>query len=145
LVGRLVVHGQWPDRLDVAGSVRIKPDLVFESVGREVRYVADSKYKVIADGFGRDTDYYQLLAYTASLDLREGLLIYCQHDGNALPQDIQVRHIGVHLRTWAVRLDRTLDHVEEQMRGLADYIVVRAADAALAGVADGLIHREDLA
>src|SRR5439155_23704977 len=104
LVGRLVVHGQWPDRLDVAGSVRIKPDLVFESVARETTYVADSKYKVTADGIGRETDYYQLLAYTAALNLREGLLIYCQHDGNALPQEIEVRHIGVQLRTWAVRL-----------------------------------------
>jgi 5-methylcytosine-specific restriction enzyme subunit McrC len=52
LAGRLVTHGQWPDRLDIEGSVRIKPDLVFESLAREVAYVADSKYKVTADGFG---------------------------------------------------------------------------------------------
>jgi 5-methylcytosine-specific restriction enzyme subunit McrC len=128
LAGRLLVHGQWPDRLDVAGVVRIKPDLVFESVVREVSYVADSKYKVTADGFGREDDYYQLLAYTASLDLREGLLIYCQHDGTAPPQQVDVRHIGTRLRTWAVRLDRTPRHVEDEMRALADHIVVRAAE-----------------
>ncbi len=29
LLGRLIVHGQWPDRLDTDGSVRIRPDLVF--------------------------------------------------------------------------------------------------------------------
>lgn len=132
LADRLLVHGQWPDRLDLAGSVRIKPDLVFESVGRETSYVADSKYKVTADGFGREADYYQLLAYTASLNLREGLLIYCQHDGTAPPQQVDVRHLGTRLRTWAVRLDRTPGHVEDEMRALADHIVERTAEAGLA-------------
>jgi len=56
------------------------------------------------------------------LDLPEGLLIYCQHDGAAPPQRIDVRNVGTRLRTWAVRLDRTVRHIEGEMRALADTI-----------------------
>jgi 5-methylcytosine-specific restriction enzyme subunit McrC len=127
---RLVVHGQWPDRLDVDAAVRIRPDLVFESAAGKVVYVADSKYKVTADGFGREADYYQLLAYTSALNLREGLLIYCQHDGSAPPREVQVRHLGTRLRTWAIRLDRTPSHVEQELQDLADNLVSCAVGAA---------------
>jgi 5-methylcytosine-specific restriction endonuclease McrBC regulatory subunit McrC len=87
---------------------------------------------VTADGFGREADYYQLLAYTAALRLREGLLIYCQHDGSAPARQIEVRHLGTHLRTWALRLDRTPEDVEHEMRMLADHIYSRAADVPVA-------------
>jgi 5-methylcytosine-specific restriction enzyme subunit McrC len=130
LLGQLVVHGQWPDRLDTAGAVRIKPDLVFESGARKTAYVADSKYKLSADGFGREADYYQILAYTASLGLPEGLLVYCQHDGTVPSQQIEVRNLDTKLRTWALRLDRTPRHIEEEMQALADEIVSRCAEIA---------------
>jgi 5-methylcytosine-specific restriction enzyme subunit McrC len=135
LLGRLIVHGQWPDRLDADGSVRIKPDLVFEAPDAGIAYVADSKYKVTADGFGREADYYQLLAYTASLRLREGLLVYCQHEGAAPARQVEVRHLGTRLRTWALRLDRTPRHVEQEMQALADHILVRANETAAPSVA----------
>jgi 5-methylcytosine-specific restriction enzyme subunit McrC len=134
LASRLDVHGQHPARLDVAGSVRIRPDLVFETPAGTITYVADSKYKVTADGFGRETDYYQLLAYTSALGLHEGTLIYCQHDGNVPSQQIEVRHVGNRLRTWALRLDRTPTDIEAEMRILADYIVDRASAASLHAV-----------
>jgi 5-methylcytosine-specific restriction enzyme subunit McrC len=134
LLGRLVVRGQWSNRLDTTDLVRIKPDLTFESPTGETTYVADSKYKVTADGFGREADYYQLLAYTASLHLDEGLLIYCQHDGTAPTQQIEVRHLGTRLRTWAVRLDRTPKDLEDELQLLADHIAERAGTVSLAQV-----------
>jgi len=85
LSGRLIVHPQWLDRLDMEASVWIRPDLVFESGGGEATYVADIKYKVTDDRFGREADYYRLLAYTTALELPEGLLIYCQNDGGTPP------------------------------------------------------------
>lgn len=127
LAGRLVVDGQRPDRLDLTGSIRIKPDLVFGPVGGGTTYVADSKYKMTADGFAREADYYQILAYTAALGLREGLLIYCQHDDLTPPQTIEVRNLATELRTWAVRLDRSPDHIGEELRMLAEHIVERVA------------------
>ena len=126
LSGRLIVHPQWLDRLDVEGSIRIRPDLVFESGGGEATYVADIKYKVTDDGFGREADYYQLLAYTTALELPpEGLLIYCQNDGGTPPREIKVRNRGARLRTWAIRLDRTPHHAEDELRMLADHIAAR--------------------
>ena len=59
------------------------PTLSLGPVAGALTYVADSKYKVTADGFGREAD--QLLACTSALSLPEGLLIYCQHDGSTPP------------------------------------------------------------
>jgi hypothetical protein len=48
-----------------------------------------------------------------------GHLIYCQHDGSAPPQHIDVRNLGTRLATWALRLDRTPGHVEQELQALA--------------------------
>jgi 5-methylcytosine-specific restriction enzyme subunit McrC len=129
LADRLDTQGQWHGALDVAGCVRIKPDLVFRLPGSsEIGFVADSKYKVTDDGWAREADYYQLLAYTVALNLHEGLLIYCQHGGTTPPREIEVRSLKTRLRTWAVRLDRTPQHIEAEMRALADAVAGWAAD-----------------
>jgi 5-methylcytosine-specific restriction enzyme subunit McrC len=127
LTGRLGVRPQHRDRLDAAGLVRIKPDLVFRDAQRKTVYVADTKYKVTADGLGREEDYYQLLAYLSAYDQDEGVLIYCQHDGTAPPGEVVVRHLHKRLRTWAVRLDRSTQHIEHELSRLADHIAERAA------------------
>lgn len=129
LIDRLVVTGQWRDRLDIAGHVRIKPDLVFGFTKQTPIYVGDTKYKVTSDGIARQADYYQMLAYSTALGVPEGILVYCQHDGTVPPREIEVRNVGTRLRTWAVRLDRTPHHVEEEMLRLADHIAFRARAA----------------
>jgi 5-methylcytosine-specific restriction enzyme subunit McrC len=126
LTRRLIVRPQKRDRLDAAGLVRIKPDLVFQDTTRRTVYVADTKYKVTADGLGREEDYYQLLAYLSAFDQDEGLLIYCQHDGTAPVGEVVVRNLYKRLRTWAIRLDRSPQHIEQELAGLADHIVTRA-------------------
>ncbi len=76
LAGRLEVRDQVKTYLDTGHQVTMYPDLVFYRRGEPV-LVADVKYKLTDDdGQGRNTDYYQLLAYCSSLDLREGMLIY---------------------------------------------------------------------
>lgn len=110
LSGRLEVEGQKSSTLDTAGSVGIKPDLLFSRDGTSVG-VADIKYKLrdtdeMPDsnvqtnndtGFGvwaTHADYYQLLAYTTALDHPCGTLIYCvdtNKEGNGAAGD---RHIG---------------------------------------------------
>lgn len=124
----LDVESQHPTWLDADGRVRMKPDLVFRRAG-EMSYVADSKYKLTADGLGQSPDYYQLLAYTSALDLDEGLLIYCQHDGAVPPQEVSVRHLGKRLRTQAIQLDGPPADVEQQMRTLAQNILERVNKA----------------
>ena len=123
------MRAQRPERLDTAGQVRIKPDLIFERAHGTTAYIADSKYKITSDGFGREADYYQILAYTTALNVPEGMLIYCQHDGSAPPQQIDVRNLGTRLATWALRLDRTPGHVEQELQALAIQITKRAEAA----------------
>ena len=137
LSGQLLVHSQKPDRLDTAGRVRIKPDLIFEHSPGTAAYVADSKYKITSDGFGREADYYQILAYASALQVREGLLIYCQHDGNPPAQQINVRNLGTRLATWSLRLDRTPSHVEQELQALAQHIGNRASTASTERLTEG--------
>ena len=129
LSGHLHVQTQRLGRLDIAGQVRIKPDLVFERRPGTTVYVADTKYKITDDGLGRESDYYQILAYTSALNIPEGMLIYCQHDGSALPRQVDVRHLGTRLATWAIRLDRTPGHVEQELQALAAHISRRTEAA----------------
>jgi hypothetical protein len=82
--------------------------------------------QITADGLGREEDYYQLLAYLAAFNQDEGLLIYCQHDGTAPAGEVVVRNLHKRLRTWAIRLDRSPQHIEQELAVLADHIVKRA-------------------
>lgn len=105
LADRIDVEGQQRGRLDTAGSVTIRPDLVFRCDGRTVG-LADIKYKLrdadapadvgpgdVSDSVDSNSeiasaavlathaDYYQLLAYSTALDLPGGTLIYCVDAG----------------------------------------------------------------
>ena len=129
LRGRLVVIDQFPSRLDTGNQVRMKPDLVFRSEGREV-LVADIKYKLTGDAQARNSDYYQLLAYTTALDLPEGLLIYCLADGGRPEGLVTVRYAGKRLHTLAIDLTGPSSAVAEEISGLAGWIYERARLAA---------------
>ena len=119
LSGRLTVCPQQSGPLDLEGSVGIRPDLVFKRRYGKVVYVADTKYKISADGYGRDADYYQILAYATALDVREGMLIYCQRDGSVPPREIQVGKLGTRLVTLAIGLSGTPKDVEQRLLELA--------------------------
>jgi 5-methylcytosine-specific restriction enzyme subunit McrC len=125
LRGRLMVHGQRPGPFDLQHAIGIQPDLVFtDRTGRDM-YVGDSKYKVTTTGFATSaSDYYQLLAYLTVLDLEEGVLVYCQHDGRVPPQAIEVIHSsGKRLRSWPLYLGGTSREVDSRLADLADRVV----------------------
>jgi 5-methylcytosine-specific restriction enzyme subunit McrC len=121
LSGRFAVGTQHRVPLDLTGFVRMIPDLVLRAHG-DVVAVADVKYKVTSEGIGRTNDYYQLLAYTTALNLRFGLLIYCQSEHEVLPRGIVVKHSGQALRTYAVSLDGNAADIEAEMRRLAVFL-----------------------
>jgi 5-methylcytosine-specific restriction enzyme subunit McrC len=87
-----------------------------------IAYMADTKYKITADGYGREADYYQILAYTAALGVPEGMLIYCQSDGCTPLREIQVHSLGKRLVSRPLKLDGSPTHVEQQLQSLADEI-----------------------
>lgn len=122
---RLEVLGQHPDTLDVDGQIHLRPDLVFRRTSR-LLYVADCKYKLVATGKGRESDYYQLLAYCTALGLPEGMLIYCQHDGSIPPLVALAKGMEQkRLATAAIRLDGAPNVIDARLRELADLIYER--------------------
>jgi 5-methylcytosine-specific restriction enzyme subunit McrC len=125
LRGRLAVAGEPTVHLGTKRQVPMAPDLVFYEKD-ELAYVADTKYKLTSTGVGRSSDYYQLLAYTTAMDLDEGLLIYCQADGQAPDREVVARHSGKRLRTHAIDLAGTPDEAEAAVAALADLIWTRA-------------------
>lgn len=74
----LVLHAQSVIRLDRAGEVTMRPDLVLRRADRVV-VVADCKYKRLAPGAHRHHDLYQVLAYCTALGVPAGLLVYPRH------------------------------------------------------------------
>lgn len=102
------------------GSVTMRPDIVISRGGRTVG-VADCKYKLLDDDFGRSHDYYQALAYAMAYGLDEAWLIYARDDGQTSLSDVPVRHSPVWLRTVGIDLS---DHV-----GLVNRRVYNAATA----------------
>jgi 5-methylcytosine-specific restriction enzyme subunit McrC len=125
LTGCVTVCPQQSGPLDLEGSVGIRPDLVFKRKADQVVYVADTKYKISADGYGRDADYYQILAYATALDVPEGMLIYCQRDGSVPPREITVGKLRTRLATLAIGLNGTPKDVDQGLLELAGHIATR--------------------
>jgi 5-methylcytosine-specific restriction enzyme subunit McrC len=126
LHGHLEVSEEPVHHLGINHRVAMQPDLVFRTAEGHLAYVGDAKYKATSSGLGRSSDYYQLLAYTTALRLREGVLIYCQVDGEAPPRLVEVRHTGARLCTYALHLAGTPAVVEESLAELAEWIAERA-------------------
>ncbi len=128
LRGYLDVASQKKDHLatDTAGkqAVPIRPDLVFAKQGQEM-LVADIKYKLTSDAQARNSDYYQLLAYTTALDLPEGMLIYCMADGGEPERTVSVRHAGKLLHTLAIQLSGSPAAVAAEITKTANWIKQR--------------------
>jgi len=133
---RLEVDPEPTVYLDTGCRVAMAPDLVFRADGRVV-YVGDVKYKLIGSGGGRSADYYQLLAYTTALDLDEGVLVYCQAEGEVPPREVAVRHAGKRLLTYPVDLHGRPEQVEASLESLGRWIAQRAGNRPAASASAG--------
>jgi 5-methylcytosine-specific restriction enzyme subunit McrC len=83
--GELVA--QYASTLDVDGTVKIAPDLVW-LVDGEVRACIDVKYKVEKHGQYPNADLYQMAAYCRRFGLGEGWLVYAA--GSGLVESVRV-------------------------------------------------------
>lgn len=126
LRGRLEVSEEPVHHLGINRRVAMQPDLAFRAADGHLVYVGDAKYKLTSSGLGRSGDYYQLLAYTTALRLPEGVLVYCQVDGEAPRRVVEVRHTGTRLCTYALHLAGTPTAVEQSLAELAEWIAERA-------------------
>jgi 5-methylcytosine-specific restriction enzyme subunit McrC len=109
-------------------QVSMQPDLEFRSRDTPV-FVGDVKYKIAKDARARSGDYYQLLAYTTALDLREGVLIYCLVEGETPERSVTVRHAGKVLHTRAIDLSGSPANVAAEIDALAAWVSAWASSA----------------
>lgn len=125
LRGRMDVVEEPSVKLATTGRRAMYPDLVFQRSSEPV-YVGDAKYK-LSSGQARMNDYYQLLAYTTVMELREGVLVYCQDSDESPEHSLAVRNSGKTLWTYRVPLSGTTEAVESELSRLGDWIHERAA------------------
>lgn len=106
--------------LDTERAVALRPDIVVEA-GVPVS-VADTKYKVLADGSGGvpSGDVYQMVAYALALDVRTAHLIYVS--GDVVSQVIRIPSARVDVHVHAVSLAGGIDDLEAEMARLARVI-----------------------
>ena len=131
--GGEIVSQHVSDHLDLAGHVRIKPDLVWRSEGR-IRAVFDAKYKIAKSDAYPNADVYQMLAYCIRHNVPEGHLIYAE--GDDIPQEIDVRREGsdeavVRVHGHAVDLSRPPPY-EAQVGAIVDRAIASARSDGLA-------------
>jgi 5-methylcytosine-specific restriction enzyme subunit McrC len=105
--------------LDDENVIALYPDLSWWRAGRCV-FVGDCKYKRAAISGVPNADLYQLLAYTTSLNLREGLLVYAA--GEYPPRTHTVSHAGKRLHVLTCDLAGTPDDVLAQIDSVAEEI-----------------------
>ena len=105
-----------PIHLDTADQIRLKPDLSWWN-GPTCTFVGDAKYKRVKHAHVPNADLYQLLAYTAALDLAGGLLIYAEGE----PRDArhEVRHLGKQLEITTMDLSGTIEDLQREIARLA--------------------------
>lgn len=92
-------------RLDEAGRVPFRPDLVLYRAGRPVS-VADTKYASLKPSAPPTDHLYQLLAYCTALGLPHGHLIYAAASRHSTPTPHVIRRSGITVTAHTLHLDR---------------------------------------
>lgn len=105
--------------LDQARRVRLKPDLSWWE-GAACVFVGDVKYKRVAGSGVKNSDLYQLLAYTVATGLPNGLLLYAA--GEHEPVKHEVVELGRRLEVHTLDLTGPPEEILAQIGDLAERI-----------------------
>ena len=117
-------------RLDRAGQVRLRPDLVLYRAGRTVS-VVDAKYATRHSPAPPTEHLYQLLGYCVALGLPHGHLVYAatsrtepnrEGPGRDGPTEHVVRRVGITVTAHALGLDRPPAELLTAVSDLADRV-----------------------
>ncbi len=119
------LEAKYSSTLDVEGTVKIEPDLVW-FVDGEVRACIDVKYKVEKHGQYPNADLYQMTAYCRRFGLGEGHLVYAAGDDE--PRVVVVID-GPAVRQHALDLDRSVDHIVIQLASLLERRIAARSSA----------------
>ena len=111
------LRAPWPGHLDVAKSIFLRPDMVWERGGRPAG-VVDAKYKSLhSEGVASNPDLYQMLAYCTVLGLSAGHLVYAA--GEQTPGRCVVINTRIAISTWAMHLDKPVTELMGEVNQLA--------------------------
>jgi len=116
-------RSQYRAYLDVAGSVPLRPDFVWERAGRP-NAVVDAKYKL--PGYP-NADLYQMLAYCTALGVPRGHLIYAA--GATEPARHVVRQSGTEIHCHALDLSRPPPEILATLARIGDAVLARSLTA----------------
>lgn len=116
-------------RLDQAGTIPLRPDLVRYGADGQPQAVIDAKYKAERPAGYPNADVYQLLAYCTATRLKAGHLIYAE--GGAETSAVYVPNAQVTIHRHALDLGQPVVALKGQIAELAAAI---AAPAGVAGV-----------
>lgn len=114
-------------RLDQAGLIELRPDLVHYGVDGKAKAVIDAKYKAESPAGFPNVDVYQLLAYCTATRLKLGHLVYAR--GEAETGSVVVPNAGVVIRRHALNLARSVTLLQEQIADIAAQIAAPGGDA----------------
>lgn len=104
-------------KLDTAGAVDVRPDLVWRRHGR-VRAVIDAKYKSFTGLTGPSGDMYQALTYCVAHDLPRCWLVYAA--GNETSHAHALRHLDATVHVATVDLQGDIEKLHSDVQALAD-------------------------
>jgi 5-methylcytosine-specific restriction enzyme subunit McrC len=125
------VEAQHGVNLGAGNEIPMNPDVTFWR-GRQVVAVADCKYKLMHDGDGRGSDYYQALAYATAYDLPEAWLIYARFPGDPAGTSVRVRNSNRTLHTVGIDLTGSMQIAIDQLQSLTGMLapaVIALVDA----------------
>lgn len=106
-------------RMDEAGRIKLRPDLVRYGPDGAPEAVVDAKYKAENPAGYPYADLYQLLAYCTALNLRVGHLIYAE---GSEAKEVVVRNADVRIYQYALDLSASPDSLLAEIALLADSI-----------------------
>lgn len=121
-VSNVRVVAQHGVSLGTGREIPMNPDITFWR-DRKVVAVADCKYKMMHDGDGRSSDYYQALAYATAYNLPDAWLVYARFPGDPAGSSVRVRNTNRNLHTVGIDLTGPMHLSIEQLRRLAETVL----------------------
>jgi 5-methylcytosine-specific restriction enzyme subunit McrC len=116
--------------LGAEGECRLEPDISWWD-GPACRFIADVKYKSAPDIRSAEAgDLYQLLAYATSANVPSAMLIHAS--GQTRTTQVRTRHSGKFLRSIALDLTVSTEHILEQIGRLASTIQMEVSQSTAA-------------
>lgn len=110
-------------RLDAAGAVHLRPDILLRRAGAAIA-TADTKYKHYRSA-PKNADVYQALAYAVGTGTRQAHLIYA---GNEIANSIRIESLGITINVHVIDVGGTPDELRASVGRLSEQMLSSMPD-----------------